>query len=512
MAGRVRQDTDHNETTHGANPNSRQGPTYRKRRRIALACDSCRERKVRCNGVKPVCEGCQRRGLPESQCVHSTIVENARSYSERESVQSTRCFPDLVLFRYIKSLHDRIRRLEDSRSHRAHVNTEQDPSSSPSARLSSAHSEAIQEHSAFDPPQENVSPRQLAPDTQTSSLVDPSINEQVSQPVKCTNVSDTERTGHISYVGVPASVVVPDTRIHQHARASDTPSTSCGGASENAQSLQSHWATDPGDDGSPVNAMGAVPSIAVQLPDPREEFYGQSSVVSLLHQVHQATSYNAVHEQNPQSSRLSSSTNSRRRDSVLTQANTSSLPRMNHFPLPARALADHLLDLYWSNVHLFYPWVHTQSFLAAYRRLWTTEGEQTGDLADLPNVGLGGRNCPTAAFHCALNAMFALGCEFSTSSPDERELSTITFVDRVQRLLQIDLLDNGDLSIVQTLLLVAQYLQCTQYPTRCWAVVGLACRIAQGLGMHLNYPAAKYSSLELEMRRRVWHGCMLLDR
>lgn len=35
----------------------------RKRRRTPLACDECRDRKRKCDGVKPVCGACRRRSI-----------------------------------------------------------------------------------------------------------------------------------------------------------------------------------------------------------------------------------------------------------------------------------------------------------------------------------------------------------------------------------------------------------------------------------------------------------------
>ena len=183
---------------------------------------------------------------------------------------------------------------------------------------------------------------------------------------------------------------------------------------------------------------------------------------------------------------------------------------MHLFSLPSRTLADQLLDQYWSGVHLFYPWIHAKSFLRAYERLWL--GNHAEENRGLPRVGLGGKDCSQTVFYCALNAILALGCEFSECTYDDREHLTTGFMDRVHELLQIDLLDNGDLAIVQTLLLVAIYLQSTQHPLRCWGVASLAYRMALGIGLHLNYSDSKYTVLEVEMRRRAWHGCMLMDR
>lgn len=43
------------------------GDKKNKRRRVALACEGCRQRKTRCDGVQPTCGICQKRKIP---CVY----------------------------------------------------------------------------------------------------------------------------------------------------------------------------------------------------------------------------------------------------------------------------------------------------------------------------------------------------------------------------------------------------------------------------------------------------------
>ncbi|KAL5045014.1 hypothetical protein BDW71DRAFT_208624 [Aspergillus fruticulosus] len=67
------------------------------RRKVALACDSCREKKVRCDGNKPISGPCMRRAYRIDQCVYNT--DNARSASRDE---------------YFQTIRQRIRELEDA--------------------------------------------------------------------------------------------------------------------------------------------------------------------------------------------------------------------------------------------------------------------------------------------------------------------------------------------------------------------------------------------------------------
>ena len=126
-------------------------------------------------------------------------------------------------------------------------------------------------------------------------------------------------------------------------------------------------------------------------------------------------------------------------------------------------------------------------------------------------------------FHCTLNLVFALGCQLSPDiGESEREATSDIFFQRSKKLLHFDILDEGNIKVVQALLLMGQYLQCTKMPGRCWIVVGLATRVAQGLGLHRDGHNVGSRSkpntggckrqLERELRKRLWGGCLILDR
>lgn len=172
-------------------------------------------------------------------------------------------------------------------------------------------------------------------------------------------------------------------------------------------------------------------------------------------------------------------------------------------------MADALLDVYRKDVHIFHPWVHLDSFMALYRSIWSENDLEEG--SDLPDIGLGGSNCPETVFYCALNAMLAEACQFSDMSPQDKRSCSTMFYERARTLLQVDLLDSGSLSHIQTLLLVTQYLQCTELATQCWNLVGMAYRMSVAIGLHCDEMSASLSSLEREMRRRTWHACLQME-
>ncbi|OQD89742.1 hypothetical protein PENANT_c002G00143 [Penicillium antarcticum] len=77
--------------------------------------------------------------------------------------------------------------------------------------------------------------------------------------------------------------------------------------------------------------------------------------------------------------------------------------------------------------------------------------------------------------------------------------------------LDVDYLEDGDLALVQTFLIIAHYLQGSRAPNRCWHIIGTAIRLAQGVGLHSDIGDEHRSFAETQIRRRVWHGCVMLD-
>jgi hypothetical protein len=176
------------------------------------------------------------------------------------------------------------------------------------------------------------------------------------------------------------------------------------------------------------------------------------------------------------------------------------LPRLvaEHCVLPARNSADRMLDVYWEQVHILYPFIHRQQFLQAYENLWNSNGPKVDN----------------RMVYCILNVIFAICCQVTKKQRiEEQEASADVFFQRGLQLLQIDMIGAGSLSLIQALLLVSQYLQSSEWPHRCWAAVGLAVRVAQGLGLHLPETTARIKiQRDRELARRLWHGCVFMDR
>ncbi|KAF7552832.1 hypothetical protein G7Z17_g4033 [Cylindrodendrum hubeiense] len=90
------------DTEHADAPSPDDDSRPAKRKRVALACHSCRERKVRCDGSKPLCGPCEKRGEDPSNCSYTVLASSAKQVSEQE---------------YIASLQSQVRDLQQVVSH-----------------------------------------------------------------------------------------------------------------------------------------------------------------------------------------------------------------------------------------------------------------------------------------------------------------------------------------------------------------------------------------------------------
>ncbi|KAJ5383226.1 fungal specific transcription factor [Penicillium concentricum] len=430
-------------------PTKAPGNTKRRtaRRKVALACDSCRGKKIRCDGNKPICGPCMRRSYRIDQCVYDT--ENARNASRDE---------------YLHTLHQRIKELEDARS-KDGVSI-QTPTNPQSQLLSEANREVGMHAEAADfstcAGQSHLESAAQDPTPRSSEVEVPADSRPAATPCPCHN-SQSVLTGEAT-----------------------------------AQSYESPL-FDEGE--GHVTGMGQItaPAAEGRRRSARFQFYGSSSTASFMRFAWQSM------PSRPISGSTAQPVYSRLQD-------TSTKYRFDDFALPPRMLADHLLKCFFDKVYILYPFFHRPAFEAAYRNLWRAEDESC-PLTDL-RIGLGSSfesGSRSIVFHCALNLMFALGCHFADIAAEEVEPAAHSFFLRAKGFIGLDFLDINTLGVVQTLLITALFLQSSPYPSRCWNSVGVACRVALGLGLHESDTLATLTPLESDIRWRTWHGCVMMD-
>jgi hypothetical protein len=185
--------------------------------------------------------------------------------------------------------------------------------------------------------------------------------------------------------------------------------------------------------------------------------------------------------------------------------------------IPPRAQADALLESYWTYFHSLYPVLHRPSFTERYLTLWAPSScHHPSSPQDQRRKGFY-TTLDERLFHCLLNLTFALGSQFGPAAVDDidrRELGLI-FFKRAKVLIDFDILARGDIFLVQMLILLGHYLQSTDMASACWNMVGLAIRVAQGIGLQHepdDSEQGKLSQLAIEIQRRAWTSCILLDR
>ncbi|KAL6788838.1 fungal-specific transcription factor domain-containing protein [Trichoderma sp. SZMC 28012] len=391
-----------------------------KRPKISVACEECRQRKVKCDGVQPRCGACRRRRRPAPNCVYKPErVKTAYSHE------------------YVAALESRLRMFE---------------SAAATTNLSQPVASQVHED-ANASPQANSSP--LSPPPRYSG------EERLQQ-------NETSYT-------------------KSHSVALTTPVTPSNTIPMNKKDGGLEFYPSPRYPAEGVDAMGNHGSSEHAYPE------GSSSAASFTKQVKDAVA-----------SRLSlpglgvSILSDQKQNELVFPQRLDSLAEL--CVLPSRSASDDMLNVYWNEIHILYPFVDRASFQECYEKLWSTEDEYV---------------CrPNHILLCSLNAIFALTCQLRRRSVADQSFAANVFFRRSAQLLQMSSFGGGSLELVQACLLLAQYLQSTESSYRCWVVIGLATRIAQSIGLHLPEPA--YLRFEKESDRklsqRLWHGCVFLDR
>ncbi|PLB35594.1 transcription factor domain-containing protein [Aspergillus candidus] len=292
-----------------------------KRRKIAVACDECRARKVRCDGIQPVCGPCTRRPDRGNECNYTGEPEKKRA------VQS-----------YIARLESRIKHLESPGNIPG-------PTRPDGGDRTSGH---LQSPSSYNNP---VSPLPIG--APPSAPFNPSLAVPVShgQSRNSTSVSNVDRPS-------PSSGVLFET---------PGSNASCNHRNTGHPSRQSAEGSYLGGDirGLGVNAMMG----AVEEERPTQGFFGSSSAASFMRQIRTAVDkrVSSSHRQ------TSDSILGIEPPSSLTSTRNARTPTVPNYVLPPRKTADSLMEVYWCFVFPLYPFVDGAQLRAEYGRIWTGE-------------------------------------------------------------------------------------------------------------------------------------------
>ena len=186
--------------------------------------------------------------------------------------------------------------------------------------------------------------------------------------------------------------------------------------------------------------------------------------------------------------------------SYRSQGKATRQPEPSTSALPLRRNADDYLQCYFEYYYPVYPVLNRITFQKRYEALWLPADQESVEEDEV--------------FFAQLNMVFALGSRFSfTITNDQRETIAERFFRKSREAYSYDMLDQVGLSIVQLLVLTAVYLRSSHTAPACWNTVGLAVRVAQSIGLHTpSSRDERRDPAELQLRRKVWHSCVCIDR
>lgn len=150
--------------------------------------------------------------------------------------------------------------------------------------------------------------------------------------------------------------------------------------------------------------------------------------------------------------------------------------------LPEKALADELVQAYFAHVNPGYPIVDEDVFMTQYRN---------HDPSDPPPI-------------LVLQAILLVGAHVSRPMP-ERDALKETFFRRCKWLFDARVERNRDI-LVQVALLLTWHSDSTDddVSANAYYWVGVAARLATGIGMHRNPVSSRFTAGDRRMWRRVW--------
>ncbi|KAH8705909.1 putative C6 transcription factor [Talaromyces proteolyticus] len=442
------------------------GEPATKRRKTRLACDECRNKKIKCDGVRPLCGACTKKGWSEQKCVYNNA--DRRDWAGMRQL--------------VGQLQGRIRSLE-------HEIAEPMPGSESQVLVSR-------------PPQQQHPV--LTGSDYSRLLYDVGIAffncSDETLPMQTSVAPNRQDPTQLLYHPKESQISASQDVSLTSSRIADCPDNST--VPERDDSISIH------DRSRGVSAIVG----AVTGEEQNHSFHGTSSAVTFMQEIRQAI--NARVGVSPASGHDGYQNNQTFNYVSHQQRSSAGFVRKrlaSDYVLPPRKLADELFQTYWVYVYPLYPFLDKKSFMQSYNSIWTGDWPSTStSSSSTPVLGV---DEPTAI--CTFNMVLALACQYSHAVEEESRRDTAkTFFFRAKDCLQFDPVDSSNHSIhlVQALLLFGQYLQSIGSPHEAWGAIGVATRICHELGFHLKNESTIQTVRERETVRRVYHGCVMMDR
>ncbi|KIW99862.1 uncharacterized protein Z518_10790 [Rhinocladiella mackenziei CBS 650.93] len=146
------------------------------------------------------------------------------------------------------------------------------------------------------------------------------------------------------------------------------------------------------------------------------------------------------------------------------------------------------VDAYFQTYHISYPIVHEATFRAQFM-----------EVVPRPKGN---------AWQVLLHIIAALGSFAAAVTAPEVD---VALFEAAKARMSIDMLETGNIVLVQALTLISNYVQKRNKPNSGYNYLGLAKRMAMGIGLHKEFPAWHSTPMRLEIRRRVYWCLYIFD-
>ncbi|CAK7199514.1 hypothetical protein SEUCBS139899_002194 [Sporothrix eucalyptigena] len=272
----------------------------------------------------------------------------------------------------------------------------------------------------------------------------------------------------------------------------------------------------PGGSGSPT-ALHKRPSISTAAPRPVERYLGEVSDVRFFNLVDRALA-----DKNGSASERSSDNDHQKHGTATGDEALESYEQDDPSPeaaaahqdveveFPGTEAAERYFDIYFTTIHIAYPFLPRALFTQSYRT-FIASNKQT---------------VPNDTWLATMYIIFAIGAYYNAASGGTATQDTL----HEQYYRHALTLSSGseplERSLNQVSFLLAQcfYLLAVCRTDTCWTTLGLAVRIAQSIGLHVDADAPRprarnqqqntetIAFRNAELRRRVFYSVYVLDR
>ena len=181
---------------------------------------------------------------------------------------------------------------------------------------------------------------------------------------------------------------------------------------------------------------------------------------------------------------------------VLSASLIEKLPKVTNNELPPRFAITPLIQHFLDNIYVLYPFLSETKLFASIDALYQDEGRHA---------------TPIDRWTVRLVLGIAHG-SLSRRKDDAGYCDATSHVsaafDEVETVLH-----PGSVVGIQGMLLLVLYSMLDPHRFRSWYLIGMACRAMVDLGIHDDGAGpVRLRESELEVRRRVFHSCYVLDR